>query len=65
MINLYGALAQKERELISSRTKEALAALKAGGKKLGGDRGKFAACRADGPAASAVVRTAKCQNTRH
>jgi DNA invertase Pin-like site-specific DNA recombinase len=32
---MYAALAQKERALISRRTKEALAALKAGGKKLG------------------------------
>ena len=59
MINLYASLAQKERELISTRTKEALAALKAGGKALGGDRGNFAACRVNGPPASAAVRTAK------
>ncbi len=34
-INLYGALAQRERELISSRTKSALQAAKARGKDLG------------------------------
>jgi DNA invertase Pin-like site-specific DNA recombinase len=34
-INLYGALAQRERELISQRTKSALQAAKARGKKLG------------------------------
>jgi len=34
-INIYGALAQRERELISSRTKAGLAAAKANGVKLG------------------------------
>lgn len=34
-INLYGALAQRERELISSRTKSALQAAKGRGKTLG------------------------------
>ncbi len=34
-INLYGALAQRERELISNRTKSALQAAKARGKVLG------------------------------
>jgi DNA invertase Pin-like site-specific DNA recombinase len=35
VLHMYAALAQKEHALISRRTKEALAALKAGGKKLG------------------------------
>ena len=40
MLHLYAALAEKERRLISQRTKDALAALKAQGKKLGGLRPK-------------------------
>ncbi len=36
MLHIYAALAEKERRLISRRTKDALAAKKAGGFKLGG-----------------------------
>ena len=39
MMRIYAAMAQKERELISERTKAALGAARARGVMLGGDRG--------------------------
>jgi DNA invertase Pin-like site-specific DNA recombinase len=39
MMRVYAAMAQKERELISERTRAALAAVRARGAVLGGDRG--------------------------
>jgi len=51
MLHLYAALAEKERQLISSRTRDALAR---SAKTLGGDRGQLEKARE----ASARVRTA-------
>ena len=39
MMRIYAAITQKERELVGARTKAALAAAKARGTMLGGDRG--------------------------
>jgi DNA invertase Pin-like site-specific DNA recombinase len=42
MLHIYAVVAQKEREMISKRTKDALAQLKAKGVKLGGPKQKEA-----------------------
>jgi DNA invertase Pin-like site-specific DNA recombinase len=52
MMRVYPALAQKERELISERTRAALAAAKARGAALGGDRGHRPSA---GPCAAAAA----------
>jgi hypothetical protein len=55
MLHLYAALAEKERRLISPRTK-ALAALKAQGKKLGGLRAKSIQTRDEAKARAESLR---------
>ncbi len=49
-LHIYAALAEQERDFISLRTKAALQAAKAKGKKLGGYRGNQAAMNASGHA---------------
>jgi DNA invertase Pin-like site-specific DNA recombinase len=64
MLRVYAALAQKERELIAERTRAALAAARARGRVLGGDRGRRPAMPPDA-AAGALARRKAAERTAH
>ena len=64
MLQIYAAVAEQERRLIGQRTREALAELKAQGKKLGGLRPKTALkMQAADERAEALPSCASCRPT--
>ena len=68
MLHIYAALAEQERRMISTRTKAALAAAKARGVSLGGDRGYRPTTPPDwaaGTKAAAEARSRKADHAAH
>jgi len=59
VVGIMAVVAQAERRMVSTRTKAALAAAKARGVRLGGDRGNIREIAPKGQEASRIVRTAK------
>jgi DNA invertase Pin-like site-specific DNA recombinase len=64
MMRIYAAMAQKERELISERTRAALGAARARGRVLGGDRGYRPVTGPDSGAA-AQARSVAAERAAH
>ncbi len=65
MLHLYAALAEKERRLISQRTKDALAAKKAQGVKLGGLNAKGIRNRDEAKARAEALRPVLAELAGH
>jgi DNA invertase Pin-like site-specific DNA recombinase len=61
-VHILAAVAEHEAKAISTRTKDALAAAKARGKRLGGDRGNLPAVAKEGAKASVAARITKADS---